>query len=334
MVSYTRLLVAALLAVGAPLYLILQGTMDNGIRIASGAVLLSLLALFVYSGRQPLPKSPALPRVTIEDDGVDEESIPAPVTELDGTSQKRDEKIKRSRGRVAAPVAPTMPMPAPDAPLPPPVGIASPPPMDQTSLPEPPAMPPMPQAEGPLALPADGSTVAQRLIVDSDAQSQMETEIEAFVVERREKRAEIRSRIERRRRMALAERRAAKVRMWTELEDGEDLGAILKRPDHGLIVIDEPESPDDSSPLGVSFVRIDEARILKLRLPLDVQQKSAEPETPALPEMPPPLGLPPLPPPDGDLPIPPDGAPLPPPVGMPPSPPPGMPGMPPPPPLD
>ena len=197
-----------------------------------------------------------------------------------------------------------------------------------------PPMPPMPQAGVPPALPADGSTVAQRLIVDSDAQSQMETEIEAFVVERREKRAEIRSRIERRRRMALAERRAAKVRMWTELEDGEDLGAILKRPDHGLIVIDEPESPDDSTPLGVSFVRIDEARILKLRLPLDVQQKSAEPETPALPDMPPPPGLPPLPPPDGALPIPPDGVPLPPPVGMPPSPPPRMPGMPPPPPLD
>ena len=343
MVSYTRLLVAALLAVGAPLYLILQGTMDNGIRIASGAVLLSLLALFVYSGRQPLPKSPALPRVTIEDDGADEESIPAPVTELDGTSQKRDEKIKRSRGRVAAPVAPTMPMPpmpmpAPGAPLPPAVGIVPPPSMDQPSLPEPPAMPPMPQAGVPPALPADGSTVAQRLIVDSDAQSQMETEIEAFVVERREKRAEIRSRIERRRRMALAERRAAKVRMWTELEDGEDLGAILKRPDHGLIVIDEPESPDDSTPLGVSFVRIDEARILKLRLPLDVQQKSAEPETPALPDMPPPPGLPPLPPPDGALPIPPDGVPLPPPVGMPPPsampPPPRMPGMPPPPPLD
>ncbi len=196
----------------------------------------------------------------------------------------------------------------------------------------------MPQAGVPPALPADGSTVAQRLIVDSDAQSQMETEIEAFVVERREKRAEIRSRIERRRRMALAERRAAKVRMWTELEDGEDLGAILKRPDHGLIVIDEPESPDDSTPLGVSFVRIDEARILKLRLPLDVQQKSAEPETPALPAMPPPPGLPPLPPPDGALPIPPDGVPLPPPVGMPPPsampPPPRMPGMPPPPPLD
>ncbi len=231
MVSYTRLLVAALLGVGAPLYLILQGTMDNGIRIASGAVLLSLLALFVYSGRQPLPKSPAVPRVTIEDDGADEESIPAPVTELDGTSQKRDEKIKRSRGRVAAPVAPTMPMPpmpmpAPGAPLPPAVGIASPPPMDQPSLPEPPAMPPMPQAGVPPALPADGSTVAQRLIVDSDAQSQMETEIETFVVQRREKRAEIRSRIERRRRMALAERRAAKVRMWTELEDGEDLGTF------------------------------------------------------------------------------------------------------------
>ena len=78
-------------------------------------------------------------------------------------------------------------------------------------------MPPMPQAGVPPALPVDGSTVAQRLVVDSDAQSQMETEIEAFVVQRREKRAEIRSRIERRRRMALAELRAAKVRIWTEL---------------------------------------------------------------------------------------------------------------------
>ncbi len=326
MVSYTRLLLLALLAVGTPLFLIFQGGMTTGMQIASGTVLLAFLAIYVFSGRQPLPSPPKVPSVTLEEDDEPEELLPAPVVEMDSVSDKRDEKIRRSRGRVAAPAMPA----APAVPAPPPMPGMPPMPARGMAAPGVPPMPPAPgippaPPDGPLPPPSapaptppsvagDGENVAQRLVVSQDAQSQMESEIEAYVQERRVKRAEIRGRIERRRRMALAERRAAKVRMWTELEDGEDLGALLNRPDHGLTVIDEPENPDDSAPLGVSYVRIDESRILKLRTPLNVPEKVEKAPAPAAPAMPAPPGLPPMPMP-GDMP-----------------PPPGMPGMPPPPP--
>ncbi len=317
MVSYTRLLLLTLLAVGTPLFLVFQGGMNLGMQIASGTVLLAFLAIFVFSGRQPLPAPPKVPSISLEEeDEPEEDDLPAPVVELDSVSDKRDEKIRRSRGRVAAPAAPAMPA----VPVPPPMpGMPPAPPMPAPGMPSAPPMPAPAAPAAPMAPPVagDGENVAQRLVVTQDAQSQMESEIEVFVEERRVKRAEIRGRIERRRRMALAERRAAKVRMWTELEDGEDLGALLNRPDHGLTVIDEPENPDDSAPLGVSYVRIDETRILKLRTLLNVPEKQAEAPAPpemADPAMPAPPGMPPLPP-SGDFP-----------------PPPGMPGMPPPPP--
>ena len=313
MVSYTRLFLLTLLAVGTPLFLIFQGTMSFGLQIASATVLLAFLAIYVFSGRKPLPKPPKMPSVTIEDDDEPEElDLPAPVVEMDSVSDKREEKIRRSRGRVAAPAAPAMPMPPPGVPLPPPgAPIPAMPPM-----PTAPSMPPpMPAPGAPPAVAGGGENVARRLVVARDAQSEMESEIETYVEERRVKRAEIRGRIERRRRMALAERRAAKVRMWTELEDGEDLGALLNRANHGLTVIDEPEDPDDSAPLGVSYVRIDESRIIKLRIPLSVPEKQDETPTNPLPQMPEVGEMPPMPPPSGDLP-----------------PPPGMPGMPPPPP--
>jgi len=307
------LFLLTLLAVGTPLFLIFQGTMSFGLQIASATVLLAFLAIYVFSGRKPLPKPPKMPSVTIEDDDEPEElDLPAPVVEMDSVSDKREEKIRRSRGRVAAPAAPAMPMPPPGVPLPPP-GAPMP---AMPPMPDAPAMPPpMPAPDAPPAVAGDGENVARRLVVARDAQSEMESEIETYVEERRVKRAEIRGRIERRRRMALAERRAAKVRMWTELEDGEDLGALLNRADHGLTVIDEPENPDDSAPLGVSYVRIDESRIIKLRIPLSVPEKQDETPTNPLPQMPEVGEMPPMPPPSGDLP-----------------PPPGMPGMPPPPP--
>ena len=162
--------------------------------------------------------------------------------------------------------------------------------------------PPMPSSQVPTVA-GDGENIAQRLVVSRDAQSEMETEIESYVEQQREKRAVIRGKIDRRRRMALAERKAAKVRMWTELEDGEDLSALLNQVDHGLTVIEEDESPDDSSPLGVSYVRIDESRILKIRVPLKIPEKAVSKPVEDLPQVedmpPPPTGLPPMPPPPG-----------------------------------
>ena len=288
MVSYSRLFMALLILFGTPLYLVLQGEMELGMRVASAVVLLALLAVFVYSGRKPIPTVTEIPKVAEEI----EEEIATPIIETETVTEQNDESIKRSRGKVAAPAvpAPPMPMPPPGSPMPPPM------PMPPTGIPAP-------------AIMEERGNVAKRLVIDRDAQTEMEAEVESFVKERREKRSEIRERIQRRRRMELAERRAAKVRMWTELEDGEDLGKTLSDPDHGLEVINEPENPDESAPLGVSYVRIDGNRILKIRMPLNVPEKGVEEEvTPELPDLPPP-GLPSMPPPPG-------------PPGMPPPPPP------------
>ena len=272
MVSYTRLLLLVLLGLGTPLFLLFQGSMNLGQQIAAGTVLLAFLSLFVFSGRKPLPSTLKSPEVV----------------------EAEEQEIRRSRRRIADPVEespglplPPIAMPSPDAPMP---------------APNMPMPPPMPSPQVPTVA-GDGENIAQRLVVSRDAQSQMETEIEGYVEQQREKRAVIRGKIDRRRRMALAERRAAKVRMWTELEDGEDLGALLNQVDHGLTVIDEDESPDDSSPLGVSYVRIDESRILKIRVPLKIPEKAVSKPAEELPKLddmpPPPTGLPPMPPPPG-----------------------------------
>ena len=288
MVSYTRLFLLVLLGLGTPLFLLFQGSMNLGQQIAAGTVLLAFLSLFVFSGRKPLPSTLKSPVVEIEEEE-EQESAPAPEV-----VEAEEQEIRRSRRRIADPVEespglplPPIAMPSPDAPMP---------------APNMPMPPPMPSPQAPTVA-GDGENVAQRLVVSRDAQSQMETEIEGYVEQQREKRAVIRGKIDRRRRMALAERKAAKVRMWTELEDGEDLGALLNQVDHGLTVIDEEESPDDSSPLGVSYVRIDESRILKIRVPLKIPEKAVSKPAEELPKLddmpPPPTGLPPMPPPPG-----------------------------------
>ena len=289
MVSYTRLLLLVLLGLGTPLFLLFQGSMNLGQQIAAGTVLLAFLSLFVFSGRKPLPSTLKSPVVEMEEEEQEPESAPAPEV-----VEAEEQEIRRSRRRIADPVEespglplPPIAMPSPDAPMP---------------APNMPMPPPMPSPQAPTVA-GDGENVAQRLVVSRDAQSQMETEIEGYVEQQREKRAVIRGKIDRRRRMALAERKAAKVRMWTELEDGEDLGALLNQVDHGLTVIDEDESPDDSSPLGVSYVRIDESRILKIRVPLKIPEKAVSKPAEELPKLddmpPPPTGLPPMPPPPG-----------------------------------
>ena len=70
--------------------------------------------------------------------------------------------------------------------------------------------PPMPSPQAP-PVAGDGENIAQRLVVSRDAQSEMKLEIESYVEQQKRKRAVIRGKMSRRRRMALAERKAAKV---------------------------------------------------------------------------------------------------------------------------
>ena len=69
-------------------------------QIAAGTVLLAFLSLLVFSGRRPLPSIPKAPVVEIEED--EDEVEPDPATEEVEVEQ---EEVRRSRRRVAAPVA-------------------------------------------------------------------------------------------------------------------------------------------------------------------------------------------------------------------------------------
>ena len=294
MVSLTRLVLWIAVILGSLLFLILQGDAGLVTRVAGGVVLLALVSLLLFSGRSPVPR-PA--KVVVESEVKKEPKVeidlPEPVLEVESASQRREGKIKRSRGKSPEPA---MPLPAPPVAMPPPVvtdGDIS--------------------APAPIPVITEDSNVAARYVAESNPQGDFEAEVEEFVGQRRAKRAEIRSRIERKRRMKMAERRAAKARMWSAVEDGEDLAELLKQPDHGMTVLDEPESPDSTKPQGVSYVRIDEERVLRLRIPLEVNPRqvtrSTTEEVVAMDDevtpMPPPPGMPPMPPPPGMPPMPP-----------------------------
>jgi len=272
---------------GIPLFLVLQGEASEITRVAGGTILLALVSILMFSGRSPVSKPPKVKTVVVEEPKV-EIDLPEPVLELEGTSERREGKIKRSRGKVVQPVVGVLPPPLP---MPPSVSTA-----EDEGAPVIP-MPPVP---------GDGNVVASRYVAESDPQSGEEAEVEAYVSDRRVKRAEIRSQLVRKRRMDLAERRASKARAWSAVEDGENLSALLKDPNHGLTVLEEPEESDPSKPQGVSYIRIDDERILKVRSPLEMPVKKtpiqASPEVSEMPlpppdNMPPPPGMPPMPPP-------------------------------------
>ena len=91
-----------------PLFLLFQGSMNLAQQIAAGTVLLAFLSLLVFSGRRPLPPTPKAPVVEIEEE--EDEAEPEPATE---EVEVQPEEVRRSRRRVAAPVAapPTLPPP-------------------------------------------------------------------------------------------------------------------------------------------------------------------------------------------------------------------------------
>tara|TARA_B100000965_G_scaffold1812_1_gene1421 strand:+ start:4130 stop:5140 length:1011 start_codon:yes stop_codon:yes gene_type:complete len=295
---------------GFILFFIFQGRLDLVSSIAGGVVLLSILAILMFTGNQKLVSPP--PKIIDNEPIIEKTEIPNipinSVEKLEVVNLENEDKLERSRKKRNFSPPPLPPMPVTSSAD---SFIAA----NNEDLPPP--IPPVPLGN---VEAADGTKLAKKLVITSDAQSEMESEIEDFVDQRRSRQAEIRSSLERKRRMALAERRAAKARLWTEVEDGEDLASLLDDPNHGLTIIEESEEYDDSKPLGVSYVRIDNTRILKLTIPLVVESRSQTDEQidsdtllinseitppPGLPPMPPPPGLPPMPPPPGLPPMPP-----------------------------
>ena len=283
MASTPRPLLFALIIAAIPIYYLFIASEGLLVQIAGAVVILLLVSLLLFTGRQSVPMPDALETgksPQIETVGAIE--LPPPVLAEEGASQRREGKIRRSRGREA-----TEPMPAP--PLPPSIPMPEPAPAAAIEL-----------EEGSLQLGDSATGLAKVYIATSDPESQMESEVDARLAQKRAKMGVIRDRIHRERRIELAGRVASEVSKWSAIEDGEDISALLKNPDHGLTVLTEPEDSDPTIPQGVSYVRIDANRVVKVRVSLDVSGSSGRTPEPELPEpsLPtPPTGSPPPPPP-------------------------------------
>ena len=153
--------------------------------------------------------------------------------------------------------------------------------------------------------------VADEFVIEVSPESIEDADIDVTVNQKKIQHAEIRQRVEKRRRGHLAEIRASTVKLQQQQDIGEDLVALLQTAGHGHSILDEPLNPAPGHVYGATFIRIDESRILKLRTALDTGFEAVEKPEVVLPQL---IGI------DGN-PLPallgPDGKPLPMPLPMP-----------------
>jgi hypothetical protein len=303
MPSLTKISLTLSILLGIPIYLIYIVKEGVEFQIAGGIILLSLTSLLLFSG--PSPIKPIINQKEFFDNNgkksINNVELPPPVLENEGANYRRNQKIKRSR-RVNTSDEKFENEIFDDDKL-----------RDEI----------LSQVIEEKSEPSDVK-IAMPYVASIDPQSEMESEIDMFISQKRLKREELKKKITIERRMELAKRKASKVSNWAEAEDGENISKLLKDPNHGLKILLESDEVDSTIPHGISYIRIDQQRILKVRIPLQIYNKNTDDTIMPLPD---PSGLPPLPEPPG-LP------PLPEPPGLPPLPePPGLPQIPTPPPV-
>ncbi|MCH1591688.1 MAG: hypothetical protein L7R66_01710, partial [Candidatus Thalassarchaeaceae archaeon] len=255
MVTATRLILFALCIISIPIYLVFI-VPEGLIMQAAGAVLILLMvSMLLFTGKKSVSSAKKKSSIIInhESDFGDIELPPAVLSE-ESTIEIRDSKIRRSRRRqsvsdTSEPVLPvTMPNPSPSISL--------------------------DESQTHLVSDDDIEGMARVHIAKSDPELQAEAEVEQYLAQQRERRAVFRDRLHRERRMETSKRVAEEIRKWSQVEDGEDLSTLTSIPGHGLSVVYEPEEPDPSIPQGLSYVRIDDERVLKVRVSLDVPRLS------------------------------------------------------------
>jgi len=266
-VSFGRVLLVLALVLGAGLYLMMSGEWeDPRINFAFAVGLLVLFSLVLFTGgkgkRHKRARSSRSRSAIPTPETAASVDVPEPVTEEEDAGTRRGRKLAKAESAEDEEDEEVVVL-------------------DEEDI-------------------EDEVHVAEEYVVDLDAQTLEEADIEEFIDVRRDKREAIKDRIEMRRRGQLADIRASAARMWAQHDEGEDLLALLSRPGHGLEVLDEPEKVAPGHPYGATYVRLDDARVLKVRVALDEGYVSASEQDDEMDELP-------------DLPPPPDGLPLPPP---------------------
>ena len=292
MVTATRLLLFVVTAVSIPIYFVF--IVPEGLLMqAAGAVLILLLvSMILFTGRRPVPSVVKERQVVIEGDSTfGDIELPAPVLSEEKTGEIRESKIRRSRGREKAPEITDLPMPQ--------------------SMPEQSTSISMDAPDSPDFQVEKAEGTARVHIAKADPELQAEAEVDRYLEQQRQRREIFRERLHKERRLEMSKRMAEEAGKWTEIEDGEDLSTLTSIPGHGLAVMYEPEEPDASIPQGISYFRIDDERILKIRVSLDaprgMQAGTDEIQDNELDDdfhAPPPQGMPMPPPPLPDIPPP------------------------------
>ena len=250
MATATRPLLIVITAMSIPIYLVF--IVPEGLLMqAAGAVLILLLvSMILFTGRRPAPSIAKENEVVIDGDSTFRDiDLPAPVLSEEKTSEIRDSKIRRSRGRQISPeiidLPTTMPMPE----QPPSISMVD---TDSSDF----------QV-------GEIEETARVHVAKADPEIQAEAEVDRYLDQQRQRREIFRERLHKERRLEKSKRMAEEALKWTEVENGEDLSTLTSIPGHGLAVMYEPEEPDNSIPQGISYIRIDDGRILKVRVSLD-----------------------------------------------------------------
>lgn len=280
MVTFKRLMLWFGLFTGVLAFLVLAGSLDPLQQMIFGAAILLLIIFLMGTGggRKVERIRKRSERVETEPEETKEE-LPAPVQSHEDTSSRRNAKLSRSR-------------------------TGAPEPESESEEPEEEITVSLADDEVEVTVIDENVHVAEEYVAEIDAESMEEADIESFIDDRRDRHALIRRRIEARRREQLADIRSETAKIYQSADDSEDLLSLVASNDHGHTIHEFSDELPPGSPIGAVFVRIDENRLLKVRIPIDqgfISSTEPLPELPPLPE----LGdLPLPPPPSGDLPLP------------------------------
>lgn len=250
MASLLRLILILLNLVSIPIYLIFIISEGILFQIAGAIVILLLLSLLLFTGKR-VQKQPAInDKKNQESIIVGEVELPPVVTSEQLEIPESSKEITRSRGRTEIINLPPIEI------EPPTPNVAQ---MKYEDDPE-----SKENVEG----------LAKLYVATSDPDSQHELEVEQFIATKRDMRNKVKDRLTKERRMSLAKNVSKKVAQWAELEDGEDFTNLLNNENSEITILTEPEEYDFSIPQGISFVRIDTNRIVKIRVSLAVKNNS------------------------------------------------------------
>ena len=282
MVTFRRLMLWFSLFTGVLAFLVLAGNLSDKEQMIFGASIL-LLTIFLMGtgGGRKVERIRRRSEVEVEESKSEpNQELPAPVQSEEDASARRDAKLSRSRSGE--------PDPEPDEPEVEEVVVS------------------LADDEVSVTVIEENVHVAEEFVAEIDAESMEEADIESFIDDRRDRHALVRRKIEARRREQLADIRSETAKIYQSADESEDLLTLVGTENHGHTILEASEDIPAGSPVGAVFARVDDTRILKVRLPLDqgfIASSEPLPELPPLPD----LGdLPPPPLPDaGDLPLPP-----------------------------